>query len=227
VLAANHAASAILAALIRRLRTGHGAHLDVSMLEALISADSLTFASVLNGGELHGNPRPGMVVHEIGGRYIAFQIVGAPRLWERLLGLMQRPELAADPRFATAMGRRRHWPALRAVLVEWLAGFTSSDAALDALGRARIPCAPVLHPAEVIASPHLAERGFFPSLAHPARGEVRVTASPYHLDGRPVSPSRRAPYRIGEHTRAVLTELLGYAPDRIDALRDAGVIETP
>ena len=104
VLAANHAVGAILAALWRRARTGRGARLDVSLLEALIAADSVTFASVLNGGEEHGNPRPGMVVHRIGERYVAFQIVGAPRLWERLLELMGRPELAADPRFGWAPG---------------------------------------------------------------------------------------------------------------------------
>ena len=85
VLAATHASSAILAALLRRGRTGRGAYLDVSMLEALVGADSITFGSVLNGGEEHGNPRPGLLVYEIGGRYLALQSVGAPRLWSRLL----------------------------------------------------------------------------------------------------------------------------------------------
>ncbi len=227
VLAAAHAMGAIMAALWRRARTGQGAHLDVSMLEALVGADSVTYASVLNGGEEHGNPRPGMIVHRLGDRYMAMQIVGAPRLWQRLLGLMKRPELAEDPRFATALTRRRHWRDLRSVITGWLDTFPSTDAALAVLSAARIPCAPVLRPAEVIASEHLATRGFFPVLPHPALPSLRVTASPYHLDGRPTHPQGPAAYHVGQHTRHVLRDLLGYKDERIAELIAAGVVEGP
>jgi len=227
VLAAAHAMGAIMAALWRRARTGQGAHLDVSMLEALVSADSVTYASVLNGGEEHGNPRPGMIVHRIGDHYMAMQIVGAPRLWQRLLGLMKRPELGEDPRFATALARRRHWPDLRGVITGWLDTFPSAEAALAVLGEARIPCAPVLRPAEVVATEHLAARHFFPVLPHPARRDLRVTASPYHLDGRPTHPRAPAAYLVGEHTRRVLRDLLGYKDGRIAELITAGVVEGP
>ncbi len=227
MLAATHAATAILGALWRRGRTGRGAHLDVSMLEALVASDSVTYGSVLNGGEEHGNPRPNMVVHKIGDRYVAFQIGGGPELWPRLLKVMQRPEVAGDARFASAEGRRKNWRALRQVLGEWLDGFPSVEAALEVLESARVPCAPVLHPAEVIASPHLAERSFFPPIPHPGRGSVRVTASPYHLDGQPVHPQGAAPYRVGEHTRDVLAKLLGYDEARIASLLSSGVVEAP
>ena len=225
VLAGTHAFGAILAALWRRARTGQGARLDVSMLEALVGADSVTFPSMLNGGASHGNPRPGMMVHRIGDRHVAFQVGGATRIWDRLVGVMQRPELARDPRFATSLARRQNWPALRAVLGEWLSGFPSVEAALEVLERARVPCAPVLLPAEVIASSHLAERRFFPSVPHPARGTVRVTASPYHLDGQPVHPRGGPAYRPGEHTRAVLRDVLGYDEARIAALLASGAVE--
>jgi CoA:oxalate CoA-transferase len=227
VLAAAHAMGVIMAALWRRARTGRGAHLDVSMLEALVGADSVTFASVLNGGEEHGNPRPGMIVHRIGDRYMAMQIVGAPRLWERLLALMKRPELGRDPRFTSSLTRRRNWRELRAVITGWLDTFASADEALAVLTEARIPCAPVLRPAEVIAQEHLAARAFFPVLPHPARADLRVTASPYHLDGKPTHPRGPAAYRVGQHTRAVLRDLLGYKDDRIAELIAAGVVEGP
>jgi len=227
VLAGTHAFGAILASLWRRQRTGQGAHLDVSMLEALVSADSVTFPSMLNGGESHGNPRPGMMVHRVGDRHIAFQVGGATRIWNRLIEVMGRPELAKDPRFSSTLVRRQNWPALRAVLAEWLATFPTAEAALAVLESARVPCAPVLLPAEVIASPHLAERRFFPTVPHAARGEVRVTASPYHLDGRPVHPRSGPAYRPGEHTRAVLRDLLDYDDTQIDALLATGAVEAP
>lgn len=224
VLAGTHAAAAIMGALFRRARTGQGAYIDVSMLEALVSADSTTYAAVLNGGEEYGSPRPGMIVARVGDRHVAMQFVGAEHLWPRLVALMGRPELERDPRFDTAEKRRRNWGELRAIVDGWLATFPTSDDALRALAEARLPCAPVLRPAEVVASPHLAARAFFPTVPHAARGTVRVTASPFHLDGRPVHPRAGAPYRVGEHTRAVLAGLLGYPAERIQALQGAGVI---
>jgi formyl-CoA transferase len=227
VLAATHAATAILSALIRKGRTGKGAYLDVSMLEALVGADSVTYAAVLNGGEEHGNPRPGMIVARVGDRYVAMQFVGAEHLWPRLVSLMSRPDLEHDGRFDSSEKRRANWRALRVIVESWLATFPSGEEALRVLAAARIPCAPVLSPAEVIASAHLADRGFFPAVPHPGRGSVRVTASPYHLDGATVAPRRPAAYRVGEHTRAVLGELLSYSTARIDELQRSGVIGAP
>jgi crotonobetainyl-CoA:carnitine CoA-transferase CaiB-like acyl-CoA transferase len=224
VLAGTHAAALIMGSLVRRGRTGQGANLDVSMLEALVAADSTTYAAVLNGGEEYGSPRPGMIVARVGERYVALQFVGAERLWPQLLALMGRSELERDPRFDSSDKRRANWRELRTIIEAWLATFPTPEDALAALAEARIPCAPVLRPAEVVASKHLAERQFFPAVPHPARGTVRVTASPYHLDGQPVHPRTGAPYRVGEHTQAVLGGLLGYSAERIEALRSSGVI---
>lgn len=226
VLAATHAATAILSALIRRGRTGKGAYLDVSMLEALIAADSVTYAAVLNGGEEYGNPRPGMIVAPVGDRYLAMQFTGSPELWPRLLSVMG-PELGRDPRFDTSEKRRANWRELRPIVESWLAAFGTIEDAIKTLAEARIPCAPVLRPAEVIAESHLATRQFFPAVPHPARGTVRVTASPYHIDGEPLRPRGPAAYRVGEHTRAVLGDLLGYPVERIAELLRTRVIDAP
>ncbi len=227
VLAGTHAFGAILAALRRRDRTGRGAYLDVSMLEALIAADDVSYAAVLNGGETQGSPRPAMGVYAVGDRHLALQTGGAAALWPRLLEMLDRPELAQDPRFATPDQRRRNWPALRDIIGEWLGRFATVEDALEALRAARIPAAPVLTPREVVEHPHLAARGAFPTVEHPGRGPVRVTATPFQIDGHPITPAGPAPYRVGEHTRAVLSELLGYKDRDIDELAQAGAIEAP
>jgi CoA:oxalate CoA-transferase len=227
VLAGTHAFGAIVAALLRRTRTGRGAHLDVSMLEALVGAEDISFGSVLNAGPSYPGARAGMVVHQVGGDWVAFQVVGALDLWPRLVQLLGRPDLPADPRFATPVARREHWPELRAIIGEWLTRFTSAEDMLTALGAARIPCARVLRPAEVVEAPHLQARSAFPSVGHPTRGSVRVTAPPFHVDGAPLAPAGPAPYRPGEDTKTVLLELLGYGPDRIAELARLGVVTGP
>jgi crotonobetainyl-CoA:carnitine CoA-transferase CaiB-like acyl-CoA transferase len=227
VLAGTHAFGAIVAALLRRFRTGEGAFLDVSMLEALVAAEDVSYGAVLNGGDALRGPRIGMVVHRIGDRWLAMQVVGAPQLWPRLVKLLERPELAEDPRFATPALRRQHWPAIRAVIVEWLDRFDTVEHALEAMSAARLPCAPVLAPAKVATHPHLAARGFFPEIPHATRGRVRVMAAPFQLDGAPLAPAGPAPFRPGEHTRSVLAEVLGYSEERIGALLAAGVVAAP
>jgi crotonobetainyl-CoA:carnitine CoA-transferase CaiB-like acyl-CoA transferase len=224
VLAGGQAFGAICAALLRRARTGSGAHLDVSMLECLVAADDITFNALLNGAPVERQPRIGMVVHRIGEGYIAMQTAGAPHLWGRIVAAIGRPELKDDARFATVAARRANWGALIKIVREWLDGFDSVTSAVQTLSRARIPSVPMLSPEEVVQHPHLAARSAFPEVPHASRGKVRVTAAPFQVDGRAVHPGGPAPYNVGEHTRAVLRDVLGYPEERIESLRQGGVV---
>jgi crotonobetainyl-CoA:carnitine CoA-transferase CaiB-like acyl-CoA transferase len=226
VLAGAHAFGAICAALVRRARNGRGAYLDVSMLECLVAADDITYGALLNGGKVQREPRIGMVVHPIGGRYLAMQSSGAPHLWSRLVALIGHPELETDARFSTPMARRANWPALLKILRAWLSGFDSVDQAVATLSAARIPAVPMLSPEEVIEHPQMAARSAFPEIEHRGRGRIRVTALPFHVDHGTVAPGGPAPYRVGEHTRQVLREL-GYDAERIRALQATQAIEIP
>jgi crotonobetainyl-CoA:carnitine CoA-transferase CaiB-like acyl-CoA transferase len=227
VLAGAHAFGAICAALVRRGRSGRGAYLDVSMLECLLAADDMTYPALLNGGPVLRQPRIGMVVHPIGDRYVAMQSAGAPHLWSRLVALIGRPGLDTDSRFATPMARRANWPALLAILHEWLGSFDNVDQAVGILSAARIPAVPMLSPEEVIEHPQLAARSAFPEIPHPVRGSVRVPALPFHVDRQPVAPGGPAPYRVGQHTREVLSGFLGYSAERIGQLQALRVVEIP
>ncbi|HZP88787.1 MAG TPA: CaiB/BaiF CoA-transferase family protein, partial [Burkholderiales bacterium] len=225
VLAGAHAFGAICAALLRRARSGRGAFIDVSMLECLIAADDITYSGLLNGATVERQPRAGMLVHGVGDGHIALQTAGAPHLWSRLVGVMNRPELLSDARFATPLDRRRNWPALAQVLREWLDRFDSVGHAVEVLSAARVPSVPMLTPEQVIEHPHLRARRAFPEVEHPARGSVRVTATPFHLDGAPVAPAGPAPHRVGEQTHEVLHDWLGYSTQQIDSLVRDKVIE--
>jgi CoA:oxalate CoA-transferase len=224
VLAGAHAFGSICAALVRRARSGRGAYLDVSMLECLVCADDITYTAVLNGATVERRPRIGMVVHPIGEGYVAMQTAGAPHLWSRLVALIGRPELASDARFATPIARRANWGDLLEILREWLDGFDTVDQAVAVLSAGRVPSVPMLSPEELIDHPHMAARAAFPEVAHPTRGRVRVTAPPFHIDGRPVEPAGPAPYLVGEHTRQVLIDLLGYSEERVTELTQAGAV---
>ncbi|MBM3396566.1 MAG: CoA transferase, partial [Betaproteobacteria bacterium] len=152
---------------------------------------------------------------------------GAPQLWTKLLELMGKPELATDPRFSTVIARRQNWNALMAIYREWLDTFESVEQAIAQLTSARIPTVPMLSPEEIINHPQIAARRAFPSQPHPVAGEVRVTATPFFVDGAPTHPLRPAPYRVGEDTRQVLAEVLGYGEQQIDDLHKAKVIAIP
>jgi crotonobetainyl-CoA:carnitine CoA-transferase CaiB-like acyl-CoA transferase len=224
VLAGTHAFGAIVAGLVRLFRTGIGAYLDVSMLEAMIAAEDITYGAIINGGEVYPGPRAGMIVHTLDGGDVAMQTVGAPQLWARLCEAMKRPDLGEDPRFATPMLRRQNWPALRDLIVAWLQDFGTRERALTALRAARLPASHVLSPPEVAAHPHLDARQAFPEVPHPTRGKVRVTSTPFQVDGRPTGPAAGAPYRIGEDTRQVLRDVLGYETSTIEELAKVGAI---
>jgi crotonobetainyl-CoA:carnitine CoA-transferase CaiB-like acyl-CoA transferase len=199
----------------------------VPMLQSLWAAEDMSLAAALNGGAPLGGPRPGMIVHAIKGRHVAVQFIGGGPTWNRLLDLMGAASSARDPRFATPAERREHWAELRKIIVDWLDGFASAEAAIAALTAARVPCAPVLSTAEVIAHPHMAARQSFASVPHPTRGEVQITSAPFYVDGGPVLPAGPAPYRAGEHTRMVLAEVLGYAPSQIEALLALKAVAAP
>ena len=226
-LAGVHAFGLVLAAVNRRQRTGQGAYLDVSMLQSLWGAEDIGIAAVLNGGEFTRGPRPGMIIHAVKGRQLSVQFIGGGTTWDRLLAAMGQDGPAGAAHFSTPQGRRDHWPELRQVICDWLDRFESIEAAMTALTEARVPCAPVEAMEDVLAHPHMTEREAFTTIPHRGRGEVRVTSSPFHIDGEAVHARGAAPYRAGEDTCAVLAGTLGYSSERIEALLSAGAIAVP
>ena len=98
---------------------------------------------------------------------------------------------------------------------------------LKELNEAHVPCAPVKTAREVAYDPHLEARGFWVDVEHPRRGKTRVPISPIRLHTAGKSEIRTPAPTLGQHTEAVLAELLGINADELAKLRAAKVTTPP
>jgi crotonobetainyl-CoA:carnitine CoA-transferase CaiB-like acyl-CoA transferase len=222
-----HAHGAILAALYARERTGVGQRIDTSLLETQIAALINIASSYLNGGEL---PRKWGTAHTSIVPYQAFRtkdgyvILGGAtdRLWIKLCEALELPALARDPEFATNEQRVRHRAQIVRLLEERLVTKTRKEweAILALTG---VPCGAINRMDEVFADPQVHHLGLVLEATHPQTGLIRMVRNPVTFSDMPVD-LRQAPPRLGEHTEAVLGELLGYSTGEVEDLRAAGVV---
>ena len=214
-----YAVQAVLAALRLRDRTGHGSRVDVSMLDAMASLLTFNAGMFFATGE---SPRRRGNVHPTISPYEPFPVadgwinvsVANDKFWALFCDAIDRPDLAADPRFDTAPKRA----AGRAALVQILTPiFATRDRAdwLAALGAVGIPCGAIKTVGEVCTAPQLVERGMVQSVEHPTAGPVRFIARAIRFDDTPPAPSTPPP-TLGQHTHEVLADWLGWDTDRIE-----------
>ncbi|MGH2586919.1 MAG: CoA transferase, partial [Dehalococcoidia bacterium] len=140
--------------------------------------------------------------------------------WRALCAMMERPELADDPRFRTGSVRAANWRALDAIVLPWAAGRTAHWLYHEGQ-RHKVPFSLIPRPSEVLASPQLAAHGFFEAVEHPTAGTLRLPGAPFRLDGD-AGRAERAPL-LGEHTAAVLEEA-GVRDEDLARLRAAAGI---
>jgi crotonobetainyl-CoA:carnitine CoA-transferase CaiB-like acyl-CoA transferase len=148
--------------------------------------------------------------------------VGNDSQFARLCEVMGRPELARDPRFKTGAARVR----CRDELIPLLRGITAQRYTADwvqALESAGVPCGPINTIDRVFSDPQVLARGLRVEMQHPVGGTVPVVASPLRMSETPVE-YRTAPPLLGEHTRAVLREMLALDDAALETLAAARVI---
>lgn len=216
----------ILSALAARDRTGRGQHIDISLLDGQLAWLSYVASGWYASGEpprAHGSAHPTIVPYQAlrtadGELMVA---AGNDRLWQRFASVLDRPELADDPRFATNPDRVQHRAELLAIVETELGrhGTTEWAQRLEAAG---IPCAPISSVGQALSSPQAHARGMVTELRHPTAGSVRLVNSPLKLGATPVR-APTAPPLLGQHTDAVLSEY-GYSNAELDRMRAAGVI---
>lgn len=220
------ALSGILMAICQRDRTGRGQHVDISMVDAMISLNerAVFSYSVANVVPVRG-PEPDLTpfgAFRARDGYLVIGVIGSA-VWSRFCQAIGRPELLEDERLASGLGRRRHLETIIAPAIErWLSDKTKSEATEILLAH-DVPAAPIYDARDVVESPHVAARRMLVDVEYGAFGKFRVAGTPIKL-GADAEPEPSAVPGLGEHTDAVLGELLGLTVEERAALRAEGVI---
>lgn len=229
LIAGMFAGQAILAALYHRRASGKGQRIDVPLYDTG-AAMLVPFASAwLTAGHefaRFGNSSP--FAQPIGlyqasdGPFVL--TVGNDALWRRLCErVLDRPDLPDDPDFLDNERRAGNRPRLTEILNAIFAT-APRDRWIDAMRKAGIPAGPIRTVGEAMESEETRLRGIVRRVPHEAAGEVPVIASPMNLSGTPVRDPVGSPL-LGQHTAAVLRDMLGYDEDRIAGLAKAGTVK--
>jgi len=229
-----YASVGILAALRHRdaegFRRGKGQHIDMALLDTQVAMLANLGANYLVSGQVpgragnaHQNIVPYQVFEVADGHLIL--AIGNDEQFARFCEVAGRPELAADPRFATNADRVRH----RAALVPVLAALMRQrgrDNWLAALEAAKLPCGPINALDQVFADPQVLARGMVEPVDHPLTDTLRLVASPLKLSATPAQ-TRRPPPLLDQHGDDVLVDWLGWDAAAIAAARERGALGPP
>jgi crotonobetainyl-CoA:carnitine CoA-transferase CaiB-like acyl-CoA transferase len=216
----------ILAALVGRELHGDGRHADVAMLDSmvhLLAYDALDYLTAGNPAGRHGSGHAHMVPWQAFAASDGHVVVAArdEKFWINLCDAIGREDLKTDPRTINNAKRveNRAW-----VVGELEAAFGTRTQAewVRILDEFDIPSAPVNSFDTLFADPQMQARGMVKAYDHPTLGEIRYQPSPMKISDWEF-PNRHAPM-LGEHTVEVLTERLGYTPERVAELDGAGVV---
>ncbi|AGZ32991.1 CoA transferase [Pseudomonas sp. SWI6] len=218
---------AILAALAHRDQSGTGQYIDMALLDVQVACLANQAMNYLTTGippKRLGNAHPNIVPYQdfptADGDFIL--TVGNDGQFRKFAEVAGQPQWADDPRFATnkqrVANRAELIPLIRQATV-----FKTTAEWVSQLEAAGVPCGPINDLAQMFQDPQVVARGLSVSLDHPLAGKVPQVASPIRLSQTPVE-YRHAPPLLGEHTEAVLHQLLGLDAGEVQRLRDAGVL---
>jgi crotonobetainyl-CoA:carnitine CoA-transferase CaiB-like acyl-CoA transferase len=228
-IAVGYGTIAVLAALVQRRRTGQGVHIDLSQYEAglqFLAPALLDFFANGRVAERQGNRHPSAVPHGVfpcrgTEQWVALSVWNDAE-WTTFVDALGTPAWSTDAAFATITGRKVHEAALDEHIREWTGGREREEIVTLLRGRG-LRVAPVNSMADLFRDPQLARRTWRP-VEHPVLGKVNVMAPPFLLRDTPPEVRRAAPL-LGEHTREILSGVLGLADAEIDALESEGVLE--
>ncbi len=222
-----YATVAVLAALRHAERTGEGQHIDMALLDAVVAVGATPIIAQRVTGKAmprFGNAHANMVPYHVFATADGYMIVAAGNdgQWQGYCRGIERPDLAADERFATGSGRIVHRETLVPMLEAHMRTRPTAHwvRALEAQG---IPCGPINDYGQVLEDPQVRHRELQVDLVREDGSVCPTVKSPLRLAATPVQYDAPPP-RLGEHTERVLQGVLGLSAERIAQLREQGVI---
>ncbi|QEH80064.1 CoA transferase [Sphingomonas sp. C8-2] len=204
-----YAAIGVLAALARRAETGEGEYIDLAMLDVMVGSlanQAMNFLVSGNVPRRAGNKHPNIQPQDVfpcrDGHVVV--VVGNDGQYAKFCEAIGRPDLAADPDFATNGGRVRNQARLLPQIIAALACEEMAVwvARLEAAG---VPCAPINTAADAFADPQVVHREMLVRLDHPVAGSLPMVASPLRFDNARIVYDR-APPLLGEHDEEIRRE---------------------
>ncbi|WP_405469167.1 formyl-CoA transferase [Streptomyces canus] len=237
-----HAVAGILAALLQRERTGRGQRVNVAMQHAVLNLCRVklrdqqrlahgplaeypndTFGEeVPRSGNASGGGQPGWAVRcAPGGPNDYVYVIVQPVGWQPLSALIGRPELAADPEWATPEARLPKLAKMFQLIEEWTSTLPKWQV-LQQLNSHNIPCGPILSPKEIIEDASLAANDMIVEVGHPERGTFTTVGNPLKLSDSPTTIT--TPPLLGQHNEEIYIGELGLSRAELPQLKEQGVI---
>ena len=223
-----YAAFGAVVALLACEKTGQGQYIDAALYECAFSFmepwipayEKLGHVASRTGSRLPEST-PNNLYPTAGGGFIHITAMG-DAVFRRLAIAIDRPELAADARFATAIARSENHEAIDELIAEWTLNLELDDLE-RILERHNVPATRIFTMADIFRDPHYKQRQAIVAAPDDDLGSVAMAAVVPRLSA---TPGRvvHAGHRLGQDTRQVLSTLLHYSDERLAALRSAGVI---
>ena len=217
----------ILAAVNHRNSTGQGQQIDIGMLDthvAWLANQGMNYLATGENPPRLGNQHPNIAPYQefpTKDGYIILAVGNDPT-FERFCKAFGQEALLADPRFATNPIRVQNRQLVTDTLTPVMKSKTTAEW-IDALEALKIGCGPINTLEQVFADPHVQAREMVVEMAHGSGETVKVIANPVKLSATPPS-YRSAPPVLGEHTNAVLSDVLKMSAAEIAALKEKGIL---
>lgn len=220
-------AYAIVAALYAREITGEGRHIDIGLMDCLVSLLTYVGQYYLIDGQVPG-PMGSQHVSVV--PYQAFPTadihivvaVFVEKFWEAFCRVLGLEELIDDPRFCDNLSRSKNRDELIPILEERFRT-RSGDEWLKLLSEAQVPCGPINTLDRVFSDPQILARNMVVEIDHPRAGKLHSIGNPVKTVGMEEGPFEPPPL-LGQHTDEILREVLSYSDEQIAALRAQGAV---